>query len=101
MRYEFSEGPPRWAGGRGAGAVVETEGPGLAQPGAEAGLGGTYREDGARLFAVMHGRRVRGKGHELKQEVHVGVRKSFTVKIGKQSCPQRLCSLGGLQDLTE
>lgn len=88
--------------------MAKAEGPGPAQRGAEAGLGGltaapcaweqlTKKVDGARHFTMVHGWRVRGNRHELKQEVHTGVRKNFTMKMGEQRCPQRLCSLGGLQ----
>jgi len=80
--------------------VTEAEGPELAQPGAEARLGGTYRGDRARLFSMVLGQRVRGNRCELKQEILMGVRKNFSMKADKQDCPQRLCSLGGHQDLT-
>lgn len=76
-RCEFSQGPPGWA-------VVEAEGPGLAQPRAEVWqdqtaapcLGGAFQGDWPRLFTRVHGWSMRGARLELKQEVHVSVRKN-------------------------
>ena len=85
---KFSRKPP---GRSGAGTLTpcrEAREGGLTQPGEEMGLGGPdssfpvswggYQEDGAKLFTVRYGRRMRGNGHKLKQEkFRLNIRKIF------------------------